>query len=129
MTGWTLSIVMIVPAALQDTANRLSCALGHDVLPGNTFSVPLSSDGSEPATHYGCRTAVKQEFVDILTNAGAGDLPEIEWADYGLTVEDIAPVLAALIVDVRSAGQASGHFDDAAEDSDLRRIVPEELAV
>lgn len=129
MSGWTLSIVMIVPAALQDAANRLSCALGHDVLPGNTFSVPLSEDGPEPATHYGCRTAAKQEFVDILTGAGAGDMPDAEWADYGLTVEDIAPVLAALIVDVRPAEQASGHFDEVAEDSDLRRIVPEELAV
>ncbi len=123
MTDWTLSIVMIVPAALQDTANRLSCALGHDVLPGNTFSVPLSSDGSEPATHYGCRTAAKQEFVNILTSAGQGDLPDIEWADYGLTVEDVAPVLAALIVDVRPAGEASGHFDEVAAANGLGRMA------
>lgn len=53
MSGWALSIVMIVPANLKDVANRLSCALGHDVLSGNTFSMPLSSDGSEPATHFG----------------------------------------------------------------------------
>lgn len=123
MSGWNLSIVMIVPAALQDTANRLSCALGHDVLPGNTFSVPLSADGSEPATHYGCRTAAKQEFVDILTSAGAGDLPEIEWADFGLTVEDIAPVLEALIVDVRPAEQAGGHFDEVLAANALMRLV------
>lgn len=123
MSDWTLSIVMIVPAALQDTANRLSCALGHDVLPGNTFSVPLSSDGSDPATHYGCRTAAKQEFVDILTSAGAGDLPDIEWADYGLTVEDVAPLLAALIVDVRPAGEASGHFDEVIAGNGLVRMA------
>ncbi len=122
MSGWTLSIVMIIPAALQDTANRLSCALGHDVLPGNTFSVPLSADGSEPATHYGCRTAAKQEFVDIISSAADGDLPEIEWADFGLTVEDIAPVLAALIVDVRPADQASGHFDAVAAGHGLVRV-------
>lgn len=128
MSGWALSIVMIVPAAFQDTANRLSCALGHDVLPGNTFSVPLSADASEPATHYGCRTAAKQEFVDILTGASQGDLPD-SGTDYGLTVEDIASVLAVLIVDVRPAEQASGHFDEVAEDNSLRRIVPEELAV
>ena len=126
MSGWNLSIVMIVPAALQDTANRLSCALGLDVLPGNTFSVPLSADGSEPATHYGCRTAAKQEFVDILTNAGAGHLPDIEWVDFSLTVEDIAPVLEALIVDVRPAEQASGHFDDVVVANGLMRFVTEE---
>lgn len=123
MTGWTLSIVMIVPAELQDTANRLSCALGHDMLPGNTFSVPLSADGSEPATHFGCRTAAKQEFIDILTSAGQGDLPEIEWADFGLTIEEIAPVLAALIVDVRPAEQASGHFDAVLAGNGLNRVT------
>lgn len=129
MSDWVWSLVVIVPAHLREIGNRLSCALGHDVLPGNTFSVPLSADGSEPATHYGCRTAAKQEFVDILTSAGAGDLPDIEWADYGLTVEDIAPVLAALIADVRPAGQASGHFDEVAAGHGLVRVVPEELAV
>lgn len=125
MTDWTLSIVLIVPAELQDKANRLSCALGHDVLPGNTFSVPLSDNG-ETVTHYGCRTAAKQEFVDILTSAGAGDLPDIEWADFDLTAEDIAPVLAALIVDVRPAGKASGHFDEVAAGNGLALVVPEE---
>ena len=67
--------------------------------------------------------------MDILTSAGQGDLPEIEWADFGLTVEDIAPVLVALVVDVRPPGQASGHFDDVLAANGLVRVVPEELAV
>lgn len=126
MSGWTLSIVMIVPAHLQEVANWLSCALGHDVLPGNTFSVPLSADGSEPATHFGCRTAAKQEFVGILTSAGQGDLPEIEWADFGLTIEDIATVLAGLIVDVRSASEVAGHFDEVLVANGLALVAPGE---
>jgi hypothetical protein len=111
MTDWTLSIVMIVPAELQDTANRLSCALGHDVLPGDTFSVPLSATGAEPATHYGCRTAAQQSFVDLLAEAGQGSLPDVAWEDFGLTEADVPAVLSALIIDVKPASEAQGHFE------------------
>ena len=129
MSNWTLSIVMIVPTELRATANRLACALGHDVMPGNTFSAPLSSDGSEPATHYGCRTAAKQAFVDLLTAAGGGTLPDdIAWGDYGLTVEDIPPVLANLIADVRWAGQADGHFGDVLAANNLAAVISAEVA-
>ncbi|MFC5385206.1 hypothetical protein ACFPLB_04400 [Aquamicrobium segne] len=120
MSDWNLSIVMIVPAELQDQANRISCALDYDVLPGNTFSVALSVDGSEPATHYGCRTSAKQEFVDILNQAGSGNLPEIEWSDFDLTPDDVAAVLGALIIDVRPDDQVTGHFDDVMAARELR---------
>lgn len=110
MSDWTLSIVMIVPAALQETANRLACALGHDTLPGDTFSVPLSADGAEPATHYGCRSAAQQSFVDLLTAAGSGSLPDVPWEDFRLTMDDISAVLAVLAADVRPAQQQDGHF-------------------
>lgn len=123
MTDWTLSIVMIVPASLRDIGNRLSCALGHDTLPGNTFSVPLSPTGSEPATHYGCRTAAQQSFADLLMAAGQGVLPEIDWTEYGLTVEDIGAVLAGLITDVRPAEDEDGHFDAAATAHGLARVM------
>lgn len=126
MTDWTLSIVMIVPASLRDIGNRLSCALGHDTLPGNTFSIPLSADGSEPATHYGCRTAAQQSFADLLSAAGQGVLPDIDWTEYGLTVEDIGAVLARLIADVRPAEDADGHFDAAAAGHGLARVMPAE---
>lgn len=119
-SNWNLSIVLIVPAELQDKANRLSCALGHDVLPGNTFSVPLSSDG-ETVTHYGCRTSAKQEFVDILTAAGAGMLPP----GFPDPLEDVQEVLAAQIVDVQDAGQMQTHFDAVLAANELTRISVE----
>lgn len=120
MTDWNLSIVIIVPAHLQDKANRLSCALGHDVLPGNTFSVPLSDNGTD-ITHYGCRTSAKQEFVDIMTGASEGQLPEIGWSDYGVTIDDIAEIVAVKIFDVRGAGDAAGHFEKVIADHGLVR--------
>ena len=125
MSDWSLSIVMIIPADLRDTANRLACALDYDVLPGDTFSVPLSATGAEPATHYGCRTAAKQEFVDMLAAAGQGALPDIQWADYGLTVDDIPPILAALVADTRPAEQVDGHFEAVLDAQGLVRVVDE----
>ena len=128
MTDWNLSIVIIVPAALQDKANRLACALGHDVLPGNTFSVPLSDNPSQEVSHYGCRTAAKQEFVDIINAAGAGMLPEdFPLDEFGVTVQDVQDVIAAQIMDVRSAGEMLTHFDDVAAANDLQRVMVELL--
>ena len=124
MNDWDLSIVIIVPADLQDKANRLSCALGHDVLPGNTFSVPLSSDGQDPVTHYGCRTSAKQEFVDILAAAGAGQLPpDFPLEEFGVTAQDIAEVLSAQILDVRDASEMIGHFDSVIAANGLMRVL------
>lgn len=94
---YSISLALVVPAALRDKANRLSCALGHDTLPGSTYSAPLSSTGDEPATHYGCHAWVQPSFVDILAGAAQGTLPEIDWAEYGLTVEDVTAVVAGLI--------------------------------
>lgn len=125
MSGWDFSAVVIVPAALQDKANRLTCALGYDVLPGNTFSVALSADGQEPATHYGCRTWAKQEFIDIMTGAGEGELPEIDWSEYGVTVDDIAEIIGAQIFDVRGAGEAAMHFGEVIEANGLVIIQAE----
>lgn len=122
MTDWNLSIVIIVPAALQDKANRLSCALGHDVLPGNTFSVPLSDNPSQEVTHYGCRTAAKQEFVDILTAASEGELPE----DFEQPLEDVQEVMAAMIMDVRPSGNDAEHFDEVCAVEGLSRVTPQD---
>jgi len=123
MTDWSLSIVIIVPAALQDKANRLSCALGHDVLPGNTFSVPLTSD-DETITHYGCRTTAKPEFVAILEAAGQGQLPpDFPLTEFGVTAQDIADVLAAQIIDVQDASAMIGHFDEVLAANELHRIT------
>lgn len=115
MSDWNLSVVIIVPAALKDKANRLSCALGHDTLPGGTFSVPLSSAGSSETTHYGCRTTAKQEFIDIMTNAGSGEFPDIDLGDFDLSQQDITDILTGQILDVREASEMTSHFNDVLE--------------
>lgn len=122
MSEWLHSIVMIIPAELRDKANRLACALGHDADPGRTFSVALSGDGGSPASHYGCRTAAKQDFVDLVADASVGSIPNLPWDDYGLSAQDIDDVLAALVMDIRPAGEMMGHFDEVVAGQGLSRV-------
>lgn len=83
-----LSVVLIIPAALQSRANALGEAMGWG--PGN-FSVSLG-------THYGCHTWASEGFVAALE---AKQLPP------GL---DFTDVLDALIWSARA--DMEGHWQD-----------------
>lgn len=72
MSAFDWSVVLIVPATLREKANLLACALGHDQMPGNTFAVPLSADGADPASHYGCHTWAQESFVQMFQAAAQG---------------------------------------------------------
>jgi hypothetical protein len=125
----TNSVVLIVPAALQDQANRLACAVGYDAapLPGDTFSRPLSSDGSTLTTHYGCHTWADAAFLGLLQNAAQGQLPPVAWTDYGLSANDVAGVMSALIVSVRDmAAVPVEHWNDVLATNGLVAVAPPE---
>jgi len=132
MTDWVHSVVVIVPAELREVGNKLACAIGHDVVPGNTFVVPV---GVDEVTGYGCRTNAMQKFLNDVEAAREGVLPEgaaIE--DFDLTPEDVAALFAkdedgkpVMIFDVRPASDMIGHFDDVLAANGLQRHaeVPE----
>jgi hypothetical protein len=63
----TVMVIATVPAAYRDA---IEAALSPYLLSGNadgvmTFGVPLSADGSDPATHYGTCAAVPEDGVMI----------------------------------------------------------------
>lgn len=134
MSDWVWSLVVIVPAHLREIGNRMACAIDHDVMPGNTFVVPLSDDG-ETITHYGCRTHAMQTFLDDVEAARNGVLPEgTSLEDFDLTPGDVATLFATdehdtpiMIMDVRPASEMIGHFDDVLAANGLQRCagVPE----
>lgn len=115
-TEWIYSVVMLIPANLRAAANQLAEGLGHG--PDN-FYTPLSADGSEPATHYGCFTAAQQSFIDLLTAAGGGQLPEIE----GMTPEEVGAVLMSLTTDVATGVVASEHVRSVLEAQGLVPVL------
>lgn len=103
---FTYSVSLIIPAAMQAKANKMSVAMGHDEGSGDTFIVPLSSDGTN-ITHYGCHTYAREMFVNILQGAKAGTIPAkpprrdgvvSEWADEDLTVVDVDDVMKGMTV-------------------------------
>lgn len=59
-----ISCALVIPAANLAEMNAIGEALGYG--PGN-ISVPLSANGLDPATHYGCHTWAEQSFIDMLT--------------------------------------------------------------
>ena len=59
------SAVLILPDAYRDAGNAFGVEQGWGE---NNFSVPLSPDGKEPVTHWGCRAEVTQSFIDMVEN-------------------------------------------------------------
>lgn len=87
------SAVFILPDAYRDAGNALGENMGWG---SNSYSVPLSPDGTEPATHWGARADVSPGFFDLL----ASPPPEA------------APILAELILDTRESGEPYAHWTD-----------------
>lgn len=95
------SLVLIAPAALKDAANAMGNALGWS---GENLSVPLSANGQEPATHYGCHAWAMPIGVAIFTGQTT---PVAE----GYSPDQINALRAQMIVSVDAAGMSgSEHF-------------------
>ena len=119
MNDWPYSVVLLIPAAVQAQADQVAAGLGHG--PDN-FSVPLSSDGSEPATWFGCRSQAQQSFIDMLTAAGEGELPTIE----GMTPQEVGAVLVQMQADVSTSEDGYTHFERVIGEKNLVRVTPAE---
>lgn len=129
-TEFTSSLVLIIPNALKAEANRLMCALGQDVLPGNTFSVPLSASGEAPATHWGCRGVMLPSFSDMMETAKAsGNPPGRAYAEFDLTIGQVKQVFEALIISDIPQGEMTGleHFTTALAAAGLQRVVQDSI--
>lgn len=117
------SLVILTPAANLQAANLLGTAFG---LGDHNFTVPLGpaeSDSPEPeVTHYGMlHQASLPDFRDTVFAAKEGNLPPIEWADYGVTEEQVQAVIDALVVDVAESTylHPSGHFQAVLQSNGL----------
>lgn len=119
MSDWPYSVVLLIPAAVQAQADQLAAGLGHG--PDN-FSVPLSANGAEPATWYGCRAQTQQSFIDMLTAAGNGELPTIE----GMSPKEVAEVLMQMQADVSTSEDGYTHFERVIGEKNLVRVAAEQ---
>lgn len=92
--AWT-SAVIILPETHRATGDALSIAMGHADEGVSTYCVPFSSNGQEPATHYGCHAWVRDEFMALITAAKSGDYPV--WPPEMLAAaQEIIPTMVAV---------------------------------
>lgn len=100
-----ISCALIIPAAHLAEINAIAESLEHG--PDN-ISVPLSADGHEPATHYGCHTWCDADFLALLAD------PPAELAG--------SPALATLAAHHVVDGDPLETFDAALGDAGLVRV-------
>lgn len=102
MTDFTRSLVLIAPALDADAARTFCADAGYTV----GLNVPLSPDGSEPATHYASLSVITPSIESALT----ADTP------------------AYLTIDAqdRATLQGSAHFAAALADAGLVRVEASE---
>lgn len=91
MTAFIYRATGICPAEHRDALNHISTKLGY----GDSFSVPLSSDGTEPATHYGTSTIATPQFIAMMTDPPTQEyvLTTIDWDP--MTEAEVRAILAA----------------------------------
>lgn len=114
------SCVLITPVANRDAANQLAELMGWG--PGS-YSVPLSADGTEPATHFGLHAWVQPEFEALLSGAAEGIMPE-GLAQAGYPEAVFLGIMASLITSLRD--DMTGHWQDVLTTSGLQTVVPVE---
>lgn len=81
------SAVLILPDAYRAVGDAFGVAKGWGE--GN-FSVPLSGDGSEPATHWGCRADVGPSFIEMVENPSPENEPLVAVLIYSFS-DTLAP--------------------------------------
>lgn len=63
---WIGPFNLVISNGVLQNSSDVFHILDPDVGGASTFSVPLSADGSQPPTHWGCRTPLKQATFDAL---------------------------------------------------------------
>lgn len=108
------SAVLIVPLAQHALADQLGEAMGWGP---NNYSVPLSTSGSEPATHFGLHAWVTQDFVEMMAAVGSGNVPPVP----GMTPAEVVEVTSALIVSIQT--DSTGHWAGVLAENGLQVVA------
>jgi hypothetical protein len=107
-----LSTVLILPTEQVETGNAVAQAMGWG--PQN-YSVPLSADGSEPATHWGLHAWAADSFRDMVESKTYP--PALEGH---VSEADFDAMMAVLIYSFRT--DYMGHFDEVCAEHDLTKV-------
>jgi hypothetical protein len=112
----TLSVVMILPDAAKSSGNSFATAHGWQEAQGDTFSVPLTADGTS-VTHWG-------------THASADDNGPLARMFTAPPAEAL-PLLSVMVHSLRPYDETWGapHFDEVAAANGLARWQDQDAAL
>ena len=108
-----LSTVLILPTNQVATGNAVADAMGWGP---NNYSVPLSADGSEPATHCGLHAWAGNEFEQMVET---GYYPP-QVAEAGIDQATFDAMMAALFYSFRD--DHAGHFAEVCAANNLKVV-------
>lgn len=113
---------MIVPGGLRDLGNRIAAVFDPDTGGAETFSVPCSQDGQEPATHYATSVPIQSEHVSLLANpemfyAAMVYLGQQRGREVDFSKNDVDELFSQLVVSLQE-------FNELLVVNDLVRILP-----
>lgn len=123
MTAFIYSAVHIVPTVQRENADKVGWVMDYAASGTPIFVAELSATGNVPATHYAYRAQEDQIYMDLMTAAFAGTLPDADWASEGLTEADVHAVLAASIWDTSTELSGTAHFDAVIQTNGLQRVT------
>lgn len=127
MSSYTWSLVFIVTDENKEDSNKLAMAMDHCPPGADEYTVPLSHDGTEPATHWLCHSWCVPAFAEMLGGVAQGVLPEPEaggtWEDYGLSYQRVGELMQAAIVSCIEGADPVTHVSDVLNAVGLQRVV------
>lgn len=109
-----LSCVLILPLDQVATGNAVSEAMGWG---SPAYTIPLSADGSKPATHYGLHTWSDEAFQAMLESQVYP--PQVEEA--GITKADYDAMIGALVWSFWP--DYTGHFHSVTIEQGLQAVA------
>lgn len=113
-------ISLIIPASIKADADTLAQYMGWADPGAPSYTIPLSADGSEPATHWGLHIVNPPPvFLAMLDSAAEGEMPT-ELAEAGYPEAAFLAIMGALLT-------GTDGFDATVASHDLTRVKSSEL--
>ena len=110
------SCVLLLPLYQVATGNAVGEAMGWGPA---SYSVPLSADGSEPATYYGLHAWITEDFQTLIETCAYP--PQL--ADAGISQDDYNVMMAVLISSF--CADYVDHFADVIAANGLQMVAAE----
>ena len=118
---WKFRLHAIIPQTDANASNGFWTMIGYGDPEAQSYGVPLSANGQEPATHRGISSAFTAEMLTKL-KIMQDEMPSLRYY--------VCDAWSFALLEQRGGGLVLGQpcsWEDALEDAGLQTIQPEEL--